>query len=537
MRLRSYSLPEYDNDTENQNAPKRNAYDSAIFAPLRKANANIHDLKQPPPQSPNLLGVKLPSESGIISDAGGGATRHRSKPSVDMLRNPFGEDEEEEQEEEELEVDLASWGLDSLLPDEKPSKKSKGGKGKAKSEAAANTVGVGRRPGAESRPAHGRTMSMPLAEFGAGGAFLDSGPSGRRNTISDPVDLEELGLVGKPGERQRFSSHPLIENLPVRPPLHSSSSYEQGRDTVPFPTSGPSEVNALSGSRPASRFNLLSEEESNPFAIPPPPPSRASRFDPKSVAHARTLSNATRLTAGPELAINDENQAGYPQRAPSRASLLDVRTTRDRRVSAASFGTRDMLVDDDFQSAYGGEEYPPRERRYSRLDLMRPKVLVMPSPLQSRSQAPEPAPKVTRTKDGFLDSTDGRPLPPGARASRISMLMSSSVPVPANSFTPNPRLSLSASQLLFRNQLLVDGQRDVSYNDLDGNLQRAREDGEKIELPEELEEPPMPSKPIGPSLEEEAKRSRPPGKLFGRSLIDDLEARKIEMRNKKRRGN
>ncbi|KAL5527453.1 hypothetical protein ACEPAG_6244 [Sanghuangporus baumii] len=525
------ALLEYDNDTENPNAPRRNAYDSAIFVPLRKANANIRDLKQPPPpQSPNLLGVKLPSESGLTSEAGGD-TRRRSKSSVDLLHNPFGEDEEEEQEEEDLEVDLASWGLDSLIPDEKPSKKSRSGKGKAKPYVPANTVGVGRRPGAV-RPAHGRTMSMPLAEFGEGGAFLDSEPSGRRNTISDPVNLAELGLVG---ERQRFSSHPIIENLPVRPPLHSLSSYERGRDTVPFPTSGPSEVNALGDSRPASRLNLLSEDEANPFSIPPPPPSRASRFDPKSVAHSRTMSNATRLSVGPQLGYNDENQTGYSHRAPSRASLLDSRTARDRRLSAASFGTRDML-DDDFQSAYGGEEFSPRERRYSRLDLMRPKVLVMPSPLQTQSTAPEPVPKSTRTKDGFLDSTDGRPLPPGARASRMSMLVPSSVPVPANSFTPNPRLSLSTSQLLFRNQLLVDGQRDVSYNDIDDGLERAKEDGEqiKIEVPEEPEVPAMPAQPVGPSLEEEASRSRPPGKLFGRSLIDDLEARKQEMRGKQR---
>ncbi|KAL5530360.1 hypothetical protein ACEPAF_6618 [Sanghuangporus sanghuang] len=528
------ALLEYDNDTENPNAPRRNAYDSAIFVPLRKANTNIHDLKQPPPpQSPNLLGVKLPSESGLTSEAGRD-TRRRSKSSVDLLHNPFGEDEEEEQEEEDLEVDLASWGLDSLMPDEKPSKKSRGGKGKAKSDVPANTVGVGRRPGAD-RPAHGRTMSMPLAEFGECGAFLDSEPSGRRNTISDPVNLAELGLVGKPGERQRFSPHPIIENLPVRPPLHSLSSYERGRDTVPFPTSGPSEVNAPGDSRPASRLNLLSEDEANPFSIPPPPPSRASRFDPKSVAHARTMSNTTRFSVGPQLDYNDENQAGYSHRAPSRASLLDSRTARDRRLSAASFGTRDML-DDDFQSAYGGEELPLRERRYSRLDLMRPKVLVMPSPLQTQSTAPEPVPKSTRTKDGFLDSTDGRPLPPGARASRMSMLVPSSVPVAANSFTPNPRLSLSASQLLFRNQLLVDGQRDVSYNDIDDGLERAKEDGEqiKIEVPEVPEVPAMPAQPLGPSLEEEVRRSRPPGKLFGRSLIDDLEARKQEMRGKQR---
>ena len=33
---------------------------------------------------------------------------------------------------------------------------------------------------------------------------------------------------------------------------------------------------------------------------------------------------------------------------------------------------------------------------------------------------------------------------------------------------------------------------------------------------------------------EEAKKAKPAGKLYGRSLMDDLEARKIEMRSKQR---
>ncbi len=119
------------------------------------------------------------------------------------------------------------------------------------------------------------------------------------------------------------------------------------------------------------------------------------------------------------------------------------------------------------------------------------------------------------------------------------MLQSSSVvniPAPGNSFTPNPRLGLSASQLLFRNNLTVDGQRDIAHRDIDGKIRRAEKDGEQVQLvlPEvvppqvkEATEEPSPTAEAGVPL-------RPAGKLFGRSLIDDLESRKQQMRNKQR---
>lgn len=486
----------------------------------------------------------------------------RSKSSVDMLHNPFGEDEEEEPEEEPLEVDLASWGLDSFMPKEK-GRNSKNSKGKAKSEILQNThkssIGVGPRPGG-GRMTHSRTMSMPMGDFGAEVAFLDSQAGGkRRASLSDLLNTTEInGETERPINRQRFSTHPVIEGLPVRPPLLSATSFGD-RDTIPFPSSSPipeqSEMSDGEGSRTASRLGSLATgrvhertyssatmgttmklerpESPNLFAIPPPPMSRASRFDPKTVAHVRTMSNATRLSVAQSQAYN-ESEVG--PRAPSRASVLDPRAPRDRRLSTTSFGTRNML-DDDLQSAYGGfEDYPSQERRYSRLDLMRPKVLIMPSPLQN-NQPPPAQSKLTR--EGFLDSSDGRPLPPGAKSSsRLSVFdpsSSTNAPVASNSFTPNPRLSLSTSQLLFRNTLVVDGQRDVTYNDIDGNLPRAVMDGEQAEMdyPEEPEET-QPTAPTPTLPVETAKPRRPPGKLFGRSLIDDLESRKAEMRNKQR---
>ena len=197
-----------------------------------------------------------------------------------------------------------------------------------------------------------------------------------------------------------------------------------------------------------------------------------------------------------------------------------------------------MLGDDDgVASAYDGR--PGRERLYSRAELMRPKVLVMPSPLQSASPPVQPEPSPSFPREGFTLSSDGRPLPPGAKttgrraSSTLSVLNPSDsleAPVASNSFTPNPRMSLTLSQLTFRNTLMVDGTRDVAYADIDGKLKRATEDGEQI-LPEPEIPEGVPSVVVdGPPPD----RSRPPGKLLGRSLIDDLEARKVEMKSKQR---
>ena len=106
--------------------------------------------------------------------------------------------------------------------------------------------------------------------------------------------------------------------------------------------------------------------------------------------------------------------------------------------------------------------------------------------------------------------------------------------------TPNPRSSMTLSQLTFRNTLMVDGQRDVAFADIDNRLKRATEEGEQVDL-EAIQEPepelasPM-EMPEVPIIEEPPPVAfgRPAGKLYGKSLIDDLQSRKAEMRAKQR---
>ncbi|KAH9853617.1 hypothetical protein C2E23DRAFT_112598 [Lenzites betulinus] len=503
------ALIEYDNDDEDQSKPRISAQDSAIFLPFRN-----RPIRPPPPErrSTDYLGVALPSETGSIAPRESLAFDRKSRASMDALRNPFGRDStydggfEDEDEEEDLEVDLASWGLDALVPKEK--EKSKHSRKKTRSDTLPNPYQQSSSAPGGGRP-HGRAMSMNMLNgLGEGGAFLDSqsntpplGP--RRHSIGDPLNLPEAhsdqSIV--PLRSRSPSAHALIDRLALHSPLHS----------VPFPTSetvrSPSPQADGLERRPQSSLsmgargrtyssgsmgNMLTSEpqpdEDNPFAVRPPSPSRMSRFDPKA-QRARTTSQGTMAT---QMMLDD-----MPPDAP-----------------------------------------PPREHRYSRLELMRPKVLIMPSPLQS-AQASGSQPAIL-AREGFELSTDGRPLPPGARAARrVSQTLSvlepglNAGPVASNSFTPNPRSSLTLSQLVFRNTLMVDGQRDVAYADIEGHLKRATEDGEKVDPDPEPEPELQPDIPVV-QVEETPGPKRGPGKLYGRSLIDDLEARKAEMRGKQR---
>lgn len=529
------ALLEYDNDPTNPYLPLVSAHDSAIFAHLRRGVGQSR-------KSTDYLGVFVPSEAGDSTPG-----HRRSRSSIDGLRNPFGADDEEELEDEEAgEVDLASWGLDQFIKDKAKAK----GKAKAKSEVLPNPHPVimthrNARSAIDDGP-RGR-LSRPMStgtmdDFGVGGAFLDA-----ENTAGSDIarprssaDLERMQSPQRPMPRRRESSHALIETLSVAPPLHS----------VPFPSVSIRD-GSPGGERSASRAELHTRTQSDtsmgsknflnganddadggPFSVRPPSPDRASRFDPK-VNHGRTASNATMGTMASKNMLAEENPFAVRPPSPSRLSRFDPKV-RSRTLSVGSMGTR-VLIDNDTEAD------SHRDRPYSTVELLRPKVLVMPSPLQNVAPPPPPPPSFT-PRIGFETSTDGPPLPPGARsANRSSTSLTNymtpvSAPVASNSFTPNPRASLTLSQLAFRNTLVVGGQRDIAYSDIDRRLPRAMKDGEQAKFEEPEEESPVPVSiplpPVSPPTEMEMKR--PAGKLYGRSLIDNLEHRKAEIKQKAR---
>jgi hypothetical protein len=524
---------EYDNDPEDPEKPFRSAHESAIFAHLRR----IPPLPTQRRKSIDYLSVELPGDDAAGSRADSAQEHTVTQGSVDGLRNPFrgdtivsdggvifGEDGAE------MEVDLTSWGLDSFIP------KEKGGAGK-KNKGKEKVTALPNPHATTQASAYRSTRSLSLGNldsFGTGGAFLDSPstapPDTRRRSLGSALELgNHLSSQLPPGQRPS-TIHDAITRIPAAPPLHSIPFPAQSvRSASPGPNdglTGPSRDRAGSLASMGSRDLLAETEEMpNPFVLDPPTPDRTSRFDPK--ARARAMSVGTMGSVGSRNILAED----IPLRSLSPNSRLDP--THGRTLSNAS-----MLRDNDGASFMTGvpvQRHAMRDRLYTTVELMRPKVLVMPSPLQAQNAVATP---VAVGREGFEISTDGPPLPHGARSSSSNHLSSagllgnasgSAVPVASNSFTPNPRASLTLSQLTFRNTLMVGGQRDVAYADIDSGLRRAIEDGEQII--EEVEE--EPARPVTVVIDE-VESGRPPGKLYGRSLVDELERRKATMRSKQR---
>jgi hypothetical protein len=415
-------------------------------------------------------------------------------------------------------VDLSSWGIDSILP---PQPKEKGKKKKSKksveklkafhaqSEIIPSTLPIAR--GSLAVDELGLTSKLGVA---------NSMPVGqRRHSVAWDHLASEPGTPG-----------------PSNPPVSRPITMLMGSDQPLLPQDNAGRT-SMDSQRPKESEDLASPR--NPFAPPLPAGRRLSRFDPKVVAHVRT--NSGDITDHQALP-SPEAGARFPRgpRSVASASIAPrprsvMTTTMDeprspgflapsfRSRSPSNRSRRSELLSDEDEEEY--EEEQPRNYRFSRADLMRPKVLVMPSPLRAAEPENEEAPSQF-LRDGFDVSTTGPPLPPGAKTnSRPGIRPLSSYPplVASNSFTPNPRLSMTLSQLTFRNTLLVGGNRDVSYVDIDGQIPRAATDGEQVtEGVQETATPPEPEV------------FRPAGKLFGRSLIDELENRKSQMRSKQR---
>jgi hypothetical protein len=468
---------EYDNDTDDPDVPQRSAQESAIFAHFRQNPAIRPNLR---PRKSDYLGVSLPNERGSTSGMESNLKR-RSRNSLNTLQNPFGGDNQSElgfnEEEEELEVDLESWGLDAFVPNDK--KRSAKAKGK---EPAFNSTRA-QQPFANyeslaTSPRRGVVTSKSVS-LGGHVEFRNAISLDRRRSLASPLELagmesDILFPPRSPTSRTTFTQ-------PVSQMLPESSAHNDEHRILDL--LGTHDTNILDvperrqRSASISTLDMLKSTEDNPFAIERP--SHTSRFDPKA-------------------------------------------TDRPRSHSDASNDSRLMQEAD-----YTPEIHYAKERPYSTLDLLRPKVLVMPSPLQPIAHAHDPEPTNT-VRDGFELTTDGPPLPPGAKSSRkvssfSALNSSSSIPIASNTFTPNPLLDLSMSQKIFRNTLAIGGRPSaVEYE-----LPRATQDGDQVQLDPPTMQDQVPDKvPSG--------SGRPVGKLYGKSLIDDLEARKAEMRSKQR---
>jgi hypothetical protein len=524
---------EYDNDDSNPNAPRRSAQDSAIFSLMRRQ-------ARPEPaqrKSTNYLSVALPSddpaeaptERRSVNDS-----RRSRASTVNLMRNPFGPDEHDDEsggeldEVEGMEVDLASWGLDAFKAPEDKVAKPRKARERTQSEPM-DRIDLQNPAPVAAAGARTRTRSLGnLDGFGLGGAFLEAQstlPTGARpHSVASPLDLADLPPPPRPPHLRRQSEHSLIDNIAPAPPLHSVP-FPQGDTSRPASRSSRLDLDERrmsigSGSMLAydqpqqrkstgslgSRMLANDVEEPNPFALPAPAQNRASRFDPKS-QRERALSISSREMLGEHGEL----------RSPGPLTVDDQ--SRQRTQSGVSMGSQRPLS----QAMLTDQ---PRRRTYSKMDLMRPKVLIMPSPLQDAA-APPPPPEPRR--DGFQLSTDGPPLPANARTTRrSSIVMSALVPSSSNSQIAGSQSGLSLSQMTFRNTLAVEGQNRMSTL----GLPIATEDGQQIEFLDPP--PPEPIAVVVDEAEQTPEVKRAAGKLYGRSLMDNLEARKAEMRSKTR---
>ncbi|KAG5646568.1 hypothetical protein DXG03_002871 [Asterophora parasitica] len=519
------ALLEYDNENDNPDAPNRSAHESAIFLPFRQNAENRRAI----PRKGDYLGVSTGD------DGGSAALGHRqSRASINTLLNPFpvGDPEDEELEAEELEVDLASWGLDSFIPKDKASKN---GKGKEKSTDVLPPHSVSSVPSHHPLTNHDSPVTSPKRALGASRSMSVGG-----NLEYFGTDLRRPGLsaIQMDDNRRRSIASPM-DTIGMEPPQilqrRRASSYSvftgqasSALESVPFPStsirSGSPVVNEDSRLRSSSFAGRLEPPSMHERAL-----SNASvdskllfKEGEQPVDRQRTMSNATMAT----ILMADDNP--FAIRPPSRSSRFDPKAAAHARtMSNASMGSRVML-DQDAVSVRTSQVPDSQERRYSTtLDLLRPKVLVMPSPLQPTTASPGN----DQVRAGFLLTSDGPPLPPGARSSRRASAAYSVIdapPIASNSFTPNSTAALSLSQMTFRNTLKIGGQQD-SVVDL--NMPRATVDGEQAQFEPNFEDTPI----IAVSdVDEPFKTARPAGKLFGKSLIDDLENRKAQMRSKQR---
>ncbi|KAG8982335.1 hypothetical protein FRB90_006867, partial [Tulasnella sp. 427] len=477
------ALLEYDNDSDNPDAPRVNAKESAIFVNLRR-----------PAPPPRVLQQQLDDdEDEDVPLSHAVQTRHVEGPKsmAASLVNVDMEDAERVADDEML----SSWGLDGLVEKEEKKKDKRPSQLNLDKFATLNLD--------EDREPPSRALSVMLPNPHGPPTPTDVNESPiQRYPPKRPLSTGDMdGLVIGVSPERRMKSPEVIDYR---------RSMAVTLDFTPPPPDHPVEGDAsqelLAFPSKVTPKSTPAEEAPNPFAVPLPESTRRSRFDPKAASEERRLS----IGSMGQLADQEEQEEDEEPPQGSSANYLgsDLPDSRARTHSMGTVPTQAML---DAEEPSPLPSPAPEAKRLTRLDLLRPKVLVMPSPLQERK-----AGSSKKTRDGFFTTDDGGfPLPIGSRPETrpgISPLAGS---------VSNPRISMSLSQLTFRQSLMVGGQRDPSYVDIDRNLRTAAEDGERADQ-EWSEE------------EDEDKELRPAGKLYGKSLIDNLEARKAVIKGKQR---
>ncbi|KAL7411934.1 hypothetical protein BDY24DRAFT_416497 [Mrakia frigida] len=249
--------------------------------------------------------------------------------------------------------------------------------------------------------------------------------------------------------------------------------------------------------------------------VPPPSKGRASRFDPKS----QSISSRSGMTPVPPGGSDygdeeDQRRASIEQQASDTGRRLPGKRgnpkVKARPTSLAHFGQTHRLSTTPTSSIF----LPP--------------VLVMPAPLDpSGGHHPAPRSRSNSTTRGGFVQTDSIPLPASfsTRPPLVHSKSSSSF-VAAAAALGVPQKRLSLAQKTFRASLVVDGKRGGEF------MGGALEEGQRgWELDEDAGLESVVGAVAAGRGEDEY---RGPGSLYGRSLMEVLEERKLALKSKQR---
>lgn len=300
----------------------------------------------------------------------------------------------------------------------------------------------------------------------------------RRGSM-DLLGDQRMEILDRPGSSMSSNSYDMLHGgQPVRPNTGMSrESMDGGRPSMSG-RRGSRSMSLMHGDRktiydePGLREELdeRGEEVSspNPFALPPPPAEVGSRFDPKILEAQRKSIDLTRPLS--RLSISSQDRlsrvqpsqfmpVGQPGSTLTEEHLQEY-LAGGRRPShpleqVDPISGRELHHFDEIPSAaeYGKplrpNTYGPM-RPVDRRSLLRPKTLIMPTPLTNLPPPPSPPKNVP---DGYV--LGAKPLPAGARSSILT-----TTDPRAQTSIGRPGLPLSLSQKTFRSSLMVGGKRE-----------------------------------------------------------------------------
>lgn len=343
---------------------------------------------------------------------------------------------------------------------------------------------------------------VDLAEWGLPDTLL---PDQDAPQARPPLTVTTSGYTYKPatasaeGRKHRKGRTVSFHAFPSIP--HEEDGVEELRQQEP--------EEAAERPRPRSSMSMMNRgRPTSPFAAPSP---TSATFSPIDVARGVPLPPSPGPAAPPLIEQPEEevNPFALPAPAGPRLSRFDPKAStpveRPRPVSTASGY---------FPSI---EPHPHPHQPPAPVSRLRPRTLIMPSPLHGVLNPTQNQPRAAR--DGFTHGA--KPLPPGALTRPDSFV---------------GRMGETPSQRAFRGSLAVVGARDsrdfVGYEGIPPSAEREGEiavqqfGGREYDDDEEEEE--------GDEGEGEEGWRPETRYVRGPSLMDRLEARKAELKGKNR---